>query len=95
MDTFAEFVITVARGFAGFLKIYALLLTLRIYCTWFPNINLYTQPFLSLKKITDPYLLVFRGLIPSIMGFDLSPVLGFLVLTFLQDFFNSIIYISK
>ena len=88
------FVITLSQGFAGFLKFYTLLLTLRIYCTWFPNINLYAQPFLSLKKMTDPYLLVFRGLIPNILGFDLSPILGFLFLTVLQDFFSSIIGIK-
>ena len=88
------FLITLSQGFAGFLKFYTLLLTLRIYCTWFPNINLYTQPFLSLKKMTDPYLLVFRGLIPNILGFDLSPILGFLLLTCLQDFFNSIVSIK-
>jgi YggT family protein len=87
------FLLTISKGFAGFLKFYTLLLTLRIYCTWFPNINLYAQPFLSLKKITDPFLLVFRGLIPNIFGFDLSPILGFLSLACLQDFFNSIVRI--
>ena len=88
------FLLTISKGFAGFLKFYTLLLTLRIYCTWFPNINLYTQPFLSMKKMTDPFLLVFRGLIPNILGFDLSPILGFLFLTVVQDFFNSIIGIK-
>ena len=87
-------IITLLKGFAGFLKFYTLLATLRIYCTWFPNINLYMQPFLSLKKVTDPFLLLFRGLIPSILGFDLSPILGFLFLTTLQDICNSIVGIK-
>ena len=87
-------IITLLKGFAGFLKYYTLLATLRIYCTWFPNINLYMQPFLSLKKVTDPFLLLFRGLIPSILGFDLSPILGFLLLTSLQDICNSIVGIN-
>jgi uncharacterized protein YggT (Ycf19 family) len=40
--------------------------------------------------MTDPYLRVFRGIIPTLIGFDLSPLLGFILLTFLIDFFSSI-----
>jgi len=41
------FIITFFAGIAGFLKFYLALLTLRIYITWFPNINIYTQSFLT------------------------------------------------
>ena len=84
------FLITLCRGIAGFLKFYIVALTLRIYLTWFPNINFYTQPFSSLSRMTDPYLRLFRGIIPPLLGFDLSPLLGFILLTFLIDFFSSI-----
>ena len=82
-------IITVLNGLSGFLKFYIALLTLRVYLTWFPNLNFYTQPFYSLGKMTDPYLRVFRGIIPPLIGFDLSPLLGFILLTFLIDFFSS------
>jgi YggT family protein len=82
-------IITVCGGIAGFLKFYIILLTLRVYLTWFININFYTQPFQSLGKMTDPYLRVFRGIIPPIIGLDLSPLLGFILLTFLVDLFSS------
>ena len=82
-------IITVCGGIAGFLKFYIILLTLRIYLTWFININFYTQPFQSLGKMTDPYLRIFRGIIPPIIGLDLSPLLGFILLTFLVDLFSS------
>jgi len=82
---------TVCGGLVGFFKFYTILLTLRIYLTWFPNINFFNQPFYSLGKMTDPYLRVFRGLVPTLIGFDLSPLLGFLLLTFLIDIFSSII----
>lgn len=81
---------TICGGLVGFFKFYTILLTLRIYLTWFPNINSYVQPFYSLGKMTDPYLRVFRGLVPPLLGFDLSPLLGFLLLTFLIDIFSSI-----
>ena len=82
-------IITVCGGIAGFLKFYIVLLTLRVYLTWFININFYTQPFQSLGKMTDPYLRVFRGIVPPIIGLDLSPLLGFILLTFLVDLFSS------
>ena len=82
-------ILTVCGGIAGFLKFYIALLTLRVYLTWFPNLNFYTQPLYSLGKMTDPYLRVFRGIITTFIGLDLSPLLGFILLTFLIDFFSS------
>ena len=76
-------------GLVGFLKFYIILLTLRVYLTWFPNINIYAQPFSSLGKITDPYLRLFRGILPPLIGLDLSPLLSFIFLTFLIDVFSS------
>jgi YggT family protein len=74
-----------AGGMANFFKFYMMVLTLRIYAAWFPNINLYTQPFSTLGKLTDPYLRVFRGIIPPIFGMDWSALLAFMLLTFLID----------
>ena len=85
-------IITLCKGFAGFLKFYIVALTLRVYLTWFPNINFYDQPFSSLGKMTDPYLRLFRGIIPPLLGFDLSPLLAFLFITFLIDIFDSIVF---
>ena len=82
--------ITFCRGFAGFLKFYIVILTLRVYLTWFPNFNFYEQPFSTLGKMTDPYLRLFRDIIPPILGFDISPLLGFTLLTFLIDVFSSV-----
>jgi len=88
-------ILTFFGGLAGFLKFYLVLLTIRIYITWFPNFNMYSQPLYSLGKLTDPYLKIFRGLIPSFFGIDLSPLLGFLFLNFSIDFFSSISSIGK
>jgi YggT family protein len=76
---------TICGGLAGFLKFYMALLTIRIYLTWFPNLNFYTQPFYSIAKMTDPYLRVFRGIFPPLIGIDLSPIIAFLLLSFLID----------
>jgi YggT family protein len=76
-------------GAAGFLKVYVVLLTLRIYMTWFVNINTYKQPFSTLARMTDPYMRVFRGIMPSMLGLDLSPVLGFFFIHWLQNFLEA------
>ena len=82
-------VLTICQGLAGFFKFYIVALTLRVYLTWFPNINFFTQPFSTLGKMTDPYLRLWRGILPPIMGFDLSPLMGFSLITFLIDIFSS------
>jgi hypothetical protein len=35
-------------------------------------------------QITDPYLNLFRGIIPPIFGLDFSPILAFVTLNLLQ-----------
>ena len=86
--------ITICRGIAGFLKFYIVALTIRVYLAWFPNINNYSQPFSSLGRMTDPYLKLFRGILPSLLGFDISPLLGFSLITFLIDIFSTVEIIS-
>lgn len=67
-------------SFIGFLQIYLILLLVRVSLTWFPNVNWYGQPFYSLSKLTDPYLKMFRGIVPPLVGIDISPILGFILL---------------
>jgi YggT family protein len=67
-------------SFLGFIQVYVVLLAVRVSLTWFPNINWYGQPFYSLSKLTDPYLKLFRGIVPPLIGMDVSPILGFILL---------------
>jgi YggT family protein len=62
------------------LSVYTGLLILRILLTWFPTIDWYNQPFMALTQITDPYLNLFRSVIPPLGGIDLSPMLAILLL---------------
>ena len=65
---------------ATFVTYYSYLLIIRVLLTWFPNVNWYNQPFAALSQITDPYLNLFRSIIPPLAGMDFSPILAFLVL---------------
>ena len=66
-------------GFQNFLQAYNLIITGRILLSWFPQAQGIgaLQPIFA---ITDPYLNLFRGLIPPIFGLDLSPLLAFFLL---------------
>ncbi|KAG7029531.1 YlmG-like protein 2, chloroplastic [Cucurbita argyrosperma subsp. argyrosperma] len=69
----------VTNGIQNFLSIYNTLLVVRLVLTWFPN----TPPAIvsPLSTLCDPYLNIFRGIIPPLGGtLDLSPILAFLVL---------------
>ncbi|TMX01747.1 hypothetical protein EJD97_023741 [Solanum chilense] len=71
--------IVVANGIINFLNIYNSLLVVRLVLTWFPN----APPAIvsPLSTLCDPYLNIFRGIIPPLGGtLDLSPILAFLVL---------------
>ncbi|XP_072980459.1 ylmG homolog protein 2, chloroplastic [Typha angustifolia] len=71
--------LVVANGITNFLNIYNTLLVVRLVLTWFPN----SPPAIvsPLSTLCDPYLNIFRGIIPPLGGtLDLSPILAFLVL---------------
>lgn len=65
---------------ATFIQIYSVLIIIRVLLTWFPNIDWYNQPFAALSQITDPYLNLFRSIIPPLGGIDISPILAILLL---------------
>jgi len=71
-------------GFANFLSIFNFIITARILLSWFPQ----AQGIGALQPVyavTDPYLNLFRGIIPPIFGLDLSPILAFVTLNLLSS----------
>ena len=79
-DSAVESVIT--SGIYSTLNIYNTLLIGRLILTWFPNPP--RQLMYPLATLCDPYLGLFRGIIPPLGGIDLSPILAFTVLNVFQ-----------
>lgn len=75
-----------ATTLATFLQIYLVLMIFRVLLSWFPNINWYDPPFSILSQLTDPYLNLFRSIIPPLGGIDFSPLIAFFVLQFGSEF---------
>ena len=137
----ANTLILVMRAVGSFIKLYLLLLFVRVLLSWFPMFEWDSQPWLALRQVrcsmirpvaaivlltcyrfwlfsilafqqrccfvcrlrmaplcmscaiwchavllqvTDPYLNLFRGLVPPLLGtIDFTPLFGFLILQFL------------
>ena len=66
---------------------YYILLIIRILLTWIPSIDWRQQPFAWISSITDPFLNIFRGIVPPIGGvLDISPILAIILLKLLEGF---------
>jgi len=67
------------------IQIFSFLLLIRVLLTWFPSIDWSNGALSALCSLTDPYLNIFRGIIPPIGGFDISSILAFLILNVIQQ----------
>jgi YggT family protein len=70
----------IAQSIAIFLNIYFVLILIRVLLSWFPNVNWLSPPFSTLSQLTDPYLNLFRSIIPPLGGIDFSPMLAIILL---------------
>ncbi len=75
---------TIAYIIKFLINFYLIMLFIRVVGSWFPNFS-HTTFMRFIAYYTDPYLNLFRRLIPPIGGvLDLSPLLGFFVLQILE-----------
>jgi len=66
-------------------QVYTIMLFVRIISSWVPEIQQYKfMHFISFY--TDPYLNMFRRVIPPLGMFDLSPIVAFFALTLAKNF---------
>lgn len=80
---------TLVQAFSRFLGIYLVLLIVRILLSWFPNIDWSNPIFSTISQLTDPYLNLFRSIIPPIGGLDLSAILAILALQLITGLVNA------
>lgn len=63
---------------------YYILIILRIFLTWIPNIDWHQQPLRTVRDVTDVYLNLFRRIIPPFGGLDFSPIIALIALQIIQ-----------
>ena len=82
--------ISVVRVISSILSVYMLLLFIRILLTWFSGVSL-GRPQEILKKVTDPYLNIFRRLsFLHTSRIDFSPIAALIVLVIILNILNTI-----
>ena len=72
---------------ATFIYFYSILIVLRIFMSWLPNINWDAQPMKTVRILTDSYLDLFRRFVPPLGGLDFSPIVALLFLSIIQEVF--------
>jgi YggT family protein len=61
------------------LQLYTIIIVIRILMTWFPPLT-GTVLYEFLSDLTDPYLNIFRRIIPPVGMIDFSPIVAILAL---------------
>ncbi|CAH8356376.1 unnamed protein product [Eruca vesicaria subsp. sativa] len=67
------------------LDIYSDVLVLRLLLSWFPNLPWERQPLSAVRELCDPYLNLFRDIVPPVFENDLNPHLALVVLGILRS----------
>ncbi|MCJ7797342.1 MAG: YggT family protein [Thermoleophilia bacterium] len=73
------------------LRLYTYLILIRAVLSWFPppSNDLLKSVTGAIYAVTEPYLGIFRRILPSLgagrVGFDLSPVIGLIVIFLIQN----------
>ena len=80
------------------IKLLILAVEFRYVVGWFLNINPYFEPFLTLWAWTNPVFTFGRTLYPKFFGLDLTPIVNYKILQYVEKYFvrnSTIIYPKK
>lgn len=76
----------VAIGITGpFLSAFGFLFILRIVMSWYPKLPVGKFPYVLAYAPTEPFLRITRKLIPPLGGVDVTPVVWFGLVSFLNE----------
>ena len=70
--------------------VYLIMLMIRILGSWIPEL-MHTRFMLFIAFYTDPYLNIFRRIIPPLGMIDFSPIVAFLCLGFLEALLKALV----
>lgn len=66
-------------------SLFYIVILIRCFLSFVPNLDWNRQPFYTIRMITDAYLDIFRRFIPPIGMLDVSPIVAILVLGLIQN----------
>lgn len=65
-------------------ELYFIMIIVRCFLSFFPKVDMSKQPAKFLTEATDPYLDIFRKVIPCVGGLDFSPIVACIVLEIIR-----------
>ncbi len=90
MFILGQFFASLAVLISMIFKVIYFLLVIRIIVSWF-QVSTFSEPISMLYRITDPILLPFRRLPLQVGAIDFSPVVAFILISFLDSFIVGIL----
>jgi uncharacterized protein YggT (Ycf19 family) len=66
------------------LRFYEILIIVYVLMSWFPVRGVLYDLYQVLASLTEPYLGIFRRVIPVMGGFDFSPMVAIILLDFVR-----------
>ena len=68
-----------------------LLMLLKVFLSWLPNINWSAQPFKFLYEFTEIFFGIFRKILPPMGYIDFSPIIAFIFIRIVQIFIYNLL----
>ncbi len=78
-------------GINSLFSLFYLVILIRCFLSFVPNIDWSKQPYFILRQITDSYLNIFRRIIPPIGMLDISPMVALIALWVIQNIIIAIL----
>lgn len=71
---------------AQVVQFYIWLIIIYVLMSWFPVSGVFADIQRALASVVEPYLGLFRRIVPSVGALDISPIVAILVLQFAMQF---------
>lgn len=73
------------------IQFYTWLIIAYVLMSWFPITGVFQDLYNVLATIVEPYLGIFRRIIPPIGAFDISPIVSILVLNVVAELISRVL----
>jgi uncharacterized protein YggT (Ycf19 family) len=78
--------LAIARVILAVGQFYGTLIFIYVLMSWFPMRGVLYDIYRALGTIVEPYLAIFRNLIPTVGAFDFSPLVAYFVLQIVLNY---------
>lgn len=76
---------SIIAGVNSLFSLFYIVILIRCFLSFIPTIDWNSQPFYTIRQVTDAYLNIFRRFIPPIGMLDISPIVAIIALGVIQS----------